>query len=313
MARSLYNSRAHSGWRSGPKFYAFDPATGERTIGDPETGEALADLLEAKSYVSVPLYFRKEVIGRGYVATERSYNFSQSDIDFLLQVIDQFMPVVDNIRLVDRLASDAAEEERRKIARDIHDSLIQPYIGIQIGLDALDQKLAHTDLTTGGKRLIEILQEVARGVSRLRELTGAGIQDLRMFVGGLAETGRLEGSLLPSLRRFAARFSDATGIAVSIEAEGEIRINDRLAAELFQMVAEGLSNIRRHTQSAGATIRLACANGRVILKIENEGEGTKPEPFTPRSLSERISSLGGHLELEQHEDGRTAVIIGIPL
>jgi signal transduction histidine kinase len=309
----IYNSRPHNWLRSGPRFYAFDLATGEHSTEDQETGEALADLLEAKAYVSVPLYFRKEVIGRGYVAAERPYSFSQSDIDFLLQVIGQFMPIVDNIRLVDRLASDAAEEERRKIARDIHDSLIQPYIGIQIGLDALDQKLTHTDLTAGGERLIEMLKDVAKGVRRLRAMTGTGIQDLRRYVGGLAEKGRPEGNLLPSLRRFTARFSDATGIAVSIEAESEIRVDDRLAAELFQMVAEGLSNLRRHTESTCATIRLASSEGRILLKIENEGGGAKPELFTPRSLSERASSLGGHVQIEQHGDGHTAVIIEVPL
>jgi signal transduction histidine kinase len=132
----VYNGRSRNWLRSGPRFYAFDLATGEHSTEEQEAGEALADLLDAKSYVSVPIYFRKEVIGRGYVVTERPHTFSQSDIDFFLQVIDQFMPVVDNVRLVDRLASDAAEEERRKIARDIHDSIIQPYIGIQIGLDA---------------------------------------------------------------------------------------------------------------------------------------------------------------------------------
>lgn len=59
-----------------------------------------------------------------------------------MQLIEHVLPVIDNIRLVDRLASAAAEEERRRIARDLHDRIVQPYIGLQLGLAAVRQRLA---------------------------------------------------------------------------------------------------------------------------------------------------------------------------
>src|SRR4029078_5549779 len=88
-----------------------------------------------------PLRARNEPWGRAYLTPKGSRSLGPSDLEFLLQVLEQVTPVVETIRLVDRLASNAAEQERKKIARDIHDSVIQPYIGLQLGLVGLRQKI----------------------------------------------------------------------------------------------------------------------------------------------------------------------------
>jgi hypothetical protein len=79
------------------------------------------------------------------------------------------------------------------------------------------------------------------------------------------------GDLLPAVQRFAQRFTDLTGITVHVRLETDICVNGRLAAEALQVVAEGLSNMRRHTTAAQATVRLACSEDNLILRIENEG------------------------------------------
>lgn len=297
-----------------PSYYAYDLVKGERSVEGKESAEALADLFGARSYVSVPVYFRSELFGRLYIAAERPHVFTESDADFLLQAIDQILPVIDNIRLVDRLASHAAEEERKKIARDIHDSIVQPYIGLQIALDSLVEILTRADMAATSERLVEALGNVSGRVKRIRQMSETGISDLRRYVSGLTGVGKQEASLLPSVRRYAAKFSEATGIAVQVEASSEIRVNDRLAAELFQIVIEGLSNIRRHTQSPHAAIQLDCSDNKVTLIIQNEttDEG-KPLPFIPRSISERASALGGQVHIEQHEGIATSVMVEVPL
>jgi hypothetical protein len=95
------------------------------------------------------------------------------------------------------------------------------------------------------------------------------------------------------VRRFASRFSEVTGIAVEVEARDDLRVADRLAAEAFQMVAEGLSNVRRHTQSPQARVGLALQNGSLHLRIENPAGPDPCAPFTPRSIAERAAALGG--------------------
>ncbi len=212
------------------------------------------------------------------------------------------MPVIENIRLVDRLASDAAEHERQRIARDIHDSVIQPYIGLQIGLSAIDQKLG------SGKT------DVSFDVKHLIKLTDLGIDDLRNYVRGLKQSGGNQGGLLPSIRRFASKFSAATAIEVSVESKSEILLNDRLSAEVFQMVAEALSNIRRHTRSRRADMTIECVDGGLVVKIKDEGsDGSAPADFSPVSITDRARALGGQVRVEHGQDGGSTVVIEIPL
>ena len=115
------------------------------------------------------------------------------------------------------------------------------------------------------------------------------------------------------MRRFVATFTEATHIAVRIDAAPDLFINDRLAAEAFQMIAEGLSNVRRHTGASSALIRIGRSDGRFILRIENESvDKANPLQFTPRSIKGRAEALGGHARVEDQGD-RTAVIVEIPL
>ena len=297
---AVYNGRVHVwSYRRNSGHYAYDAATGAEVLLSDDVVSMLAATLEASSFVSVP-FNGGGTTGRLYLtASERL--FESSDLHFLIQVVENIMPVIQNIRLVDRLASDAAEEERLRIARDIHDSIIQPYIGLQMAVAALRRKLKDGD----GK--------IAEDVQRLDQLTVDAISDLRNYVRGLRSPGSGEGSLLPAVRRFTTRFSQATNISVEVEASGDLAISDRLSAQVFQMVAEGLSNIRRHTTAERATINLARQDSHLILRVENDCAEANPPDFTPRSISERAATLGGTAHVEQTPSGTTSVVISIPL
>jgi len=119
------------------------------------------------------------------------------DIEFVSQVMEQVTRVLENIRLVDSLASDAAGQERRKIAQDIHDSVIQPYIGLQFGLAAVKQRL-------------ESGEDVHNEVEELLALTNGEIADLRNYIGGLRRGESARDIFVPAVRRFASKFSEAT-------------------------------------------------------------------------------------------------------
>lgn len=146
---AIYRKRARD------KTTLYDVKTGRLTEAILESS-ALFNAFEGRSCLTVPVYNRNQMLGRLYIVDTKS-SFDYAEIDFVLQVIKQVIPVLENIRLVDRLASEAAEQERRKIGQDIHDSVIQPYIGLQFGLAAVKQKL-----TSGNP---DVMNEIRRIVS----------------------------------------------------------------------------------------------------------------------------------------------------
>lgn len=281
--------------------YIYNIIRRERTAEGRELTLPLAARLDAESFISVPLRFHNKLTGRFFV-TARHGLFEHSDVEFLTQVFEQIRPILENIELTDRLASSAAEQERRRLARDIHDSIIQPYIGLHYKLAAIRNKIAaHSD-------------SVAEDVERLFEMTTSEIAGLRGFVRDLKESNGHNEDFQSGVQRIASQFIEHYDIDVQIEYLNKININDRLAAEIIQIIYEGLSNIRKHTQSAHSIIRFNCNDAMLNLEIENDGiEETPPAPFIPRSITERAVSLGGNALVEQQGNGRTRVKIEIPL
>jgi len=247
------------------------------------------------AYISVPTRYRKRDIGRLFLVA-RPGVFENSDLEFLIQVAEQAMPVVQNIRLLDRLATTAAEHERQRLARDIHDTVIQRYIGLQYKVAAIRNKLAQG-------------ANVSADVDHLFAMTVSEVSNLRGFAQGLKESDLREG-FLPAVRRFASQFSDNYNLEVQVVSEGEIVIKDRLAAELIQIVQEGLSNIRKHTSATTSRISVERVNGSLSLTIENN---RATEPFIPRSIAERVHELGGEVNVICEPDDRTVVKVQIPL
>jgi signal transduction histidine kinase len=291
----------------------FDLKTRFFVDGNSVDSDKLAGMLEAQRYLSVPVYYRHQAVGRVYIV-DGPNRFDTSDMDFMLQLMAHVTPVMENIRLIDNLASDAAEQERRRIAHDIHDSVIQPYLGLQFGLSALDQKLE-----SGNTAIRENVQE-------LLELTNHELAELRRFVWDLKATEERANILLPAIERYAERFSLVTGIKVDVAAYGKIKVNDRLAAELFQIVAEGLSNVRRHAFCRDARVEISCKDSSLLLEIKNSrprtGANADGEPrdgqdgvrsFRPHSIAERAASLGGDTQVFIDDKNYTVVSIGIPL
>jgi signal transduction histidine kinase len=283
--------------------YAFDlKRRKECTAEWREACASLAAKLDVECFVSVPLHYRGRAVGRLYLTARRG-TFDASDVDFLMQVVEQIMPIIHNIRLLARLASNAADQERKRLARDIHDSVIQPYVGLQYKLAAVRNKLAEG-------------HDVADDIERLFQVTVNEVNGLRGFVSGLKGGEARGDGFLDAVRRFAAQFAEDYGLDVRVESEGDINLDGRLAAELIQIVHEGLSNVRKHTTASSSKITLARADGILQLYIENDDaraeDGMARAPFVPGSIAERAEELGGSVSVERSRDGHTVVKVKIP-
>jgi signal transduction histidine kinase len=296
----LHQSNSKS-WYQKQETYAYDPSTGKQTEIAPNTCTALADLLETESFLSVPIIQRGEMIGRLYLTSNRNC-FEHSEIEFISQLSEQVIRAVENVELLNRLATGAAGEQRQKISRDLHDTTIQPYVGLKLGLEALEIKHA-----SGAP--------IGQDIEKLVKLTDSTIADLRGYVSNLkSQTDDVEGNILiKAVKQQAIKFQEFYNINVTVEASDNLQINDRLAAEAFQIVSEGLSNIKRHTKAKNATIRIYPDSENLFLEIENDNEEmTADREFTPKSITGRAKSLGGSARVEKLLS-QTKVLIEIPL
>jgi signal transduction histidine kinase len=304
------------GGRPSKGFYRIvDP--GRRTaIEQPaEKVRSIAGWLNTRSFIVAPL--RRNDVFRGYVfvGAFRTRLFGREDALFLQEVADQIVPVLEHIRLVDHLASEAADEERRRIARSIHDRIIQPYLGLQIGLKSVHQMIrseVHADNDDASR---EKWQRTVAALESLIAMTRDGVAELRQYVYGLKQAVPGRCILVESIARYASKFETATGIHVQvIDRIGRLDIQDRLSADIFQMAAEALSNVHRHTTANSVTLVIeAGKSGTVVLRVENEITSPgNPRAFRPSSISDRADALGGKTEVGV-QDGRTVVRVEIPL
>ncbi len=285
--------------RSG-RFCYYDPASAQWHPCQGDAGERLAELLDARSFISTPLSIQNSE-GRAFMASSVA-RYSKNDLLFLCQIAGQVVPVLENIYLLDRLATEAALRERRKISRDLHDSTVQPYIGLSHTLTALREKTAADNPL---REEIVLLASMAAQV----------VHDLRHYVGGFTREASISEPLFyGALRHHVRQVRQIYGIEIRLDMAAPVDIGDRLAAAAVHLVTEGISNMRKHTAAKAGCVRLGCARGMLSIEIENPNDDGAPvREFAPASICERTGALGGSVRIEQRVPASTVICIDIPV
>ena len=280
---------------------------GERALGGAAGGAGwrgidaaacarIADLLDTETFISAALPLRK---GAGRIFVTAATALRRSDATFLNHIVQQAFPVIETINLLDRLASDAAFRERQTIARDLHDSTIQPYIGLRHAVAAIRSRAGDDNALTAD-------------LDRLLAMSTGVIGDMREFAQRFKSGRQQEPELLIALRRQLGQIRSFYDVDVTLDAAGAPVIHDRMAAEVFQIVAEGVSNICKHTRARSARVELAGDDGQLAIDIANPvEEGAAPAPFLPKSIAERVRAVGGTLAVET-TGGHTLLRIRVP-
>ncbi|HEY0491401.1 MAG TPA: histidine kinase [Telluria sp.] len=261
--------------------------------------QQLADLLGAASFISAPLVFGHGK-GRIFVAA-RARHLGRDDALFLARIAAQELLTIDRIDLLDRIASDSAAFERKRIALDLHDTAIQSYIGLQLGLVALCRRATSSN-------------PLADDLDKLVAMAADVIVQLRDYAQGTCGSpAEAEPIFLVALRKQASQAMAAYDVDIRIDIDGSIEFGDRLTAEVLQIVREGISNVCRHTAAKRATVSLRCSGGLLRIEINNEHGGIRPPPFRPRSITERARALGGAAFVREGRFNDTIVCVEIPL
>ncbi len=291
-----------SPWRHcgewGERLLVRDDATGNWQRMTPGAGRELADMIGARSVICVPIPLRDDE-GRIFVVSTRR-DLRMADAAFLAQVAAQAFPAIENIALLDRMASEAGRRERQRFSNDLHDSAVQPYIGLSHALHGLLRD-AGADTPLGGK-----LRQVA-------DMADSIVRDLRRFASAARNASACgESAFLQALRNQADHFKTYHNLEISLNGDEPLDISDRLGAEVIQLIREGMSNIRRHTAAHRGAVRLRREDGWLHILIENECTDGPAAPFTPRSIAERAASLGG-VAYVGCSSNATTVHVDIPL
>jgi signal transduction histidine kinase len=233
---------------------------------------------------------------------------------------------IDNLRRAERTTRELAtslvraqDDERRRIARDLHDSTGQNLIAATLIASRIEKALPEAE-REAVRRLDEVLQVSIRELRTVSYLLHPPLLD--------------EAGLGPALRYFVNGFVERTGIAVDLEISAEV---DRLAPEtelvLFRVVQEALGNVARHSRSKTALISLererTGSGESAVLTIEDAGKGMTEPAGVPRSIDrttdlggrpgvglasmrERLQQIGGQLEIKS-AIGRMTLRASVPI
>jgi len=297
-----YESPAQRSLKSFNKYIAYDVNTLEPTDRYLKECETLSNLFDGESFITVPYRQQGIASGRLYLVAG-NIEFTRSDVAFTKQVADVMSSVVENMQLIENLIAEAEGQERHRISLDVHDTTIQPYIGLTLALDALSMEFkSNTQLT-------EKIGEIVR-------MANMTIHDLRSYKDTLREKSLMRGDVLISaVKNQGERFLQFYGIHLDVRGAVDPNLSGRLAEATFQIIKEGLSNILRHTTSKNAFVSFQCADSNLILEIGNETENaSRPvSRFKPKSIFERALSLNGNTSVETDLEGNTVVRVTIPL
>jgi len=196
-------------------------------------------------------------------------------------------------------AEKAAEEERGRIARELHDEFGQALTGLKFDMAWFSRKLLLLPAPTGSRELLNKVQVMSGAIDALLKSLRTTIADLRPAM--LDDLG-----LAPALESLGATFQHRTGVRCLVEVEQELssmELPSETSAALFRVAQELLTNVMRHAAASLVRIRLYQGDGRVTLEVTDDGKGitrermSKPDSFGIRGMHERISLLGGHFSI----------------
>ena len=229
-----------------------------------------------------------------------------------LDIHDQ-KEAAEKVRLADetlRLMK-AQDQERRHIARELHDSAGQTLTVIGLNLAELVEKLGRSapDLLHDGRQIEDLVQQLHREIRTTSYLLHPPLLD--------------ECGLASALSWYVQGLAERSGIAITLNiGEHFGRLPGEMELAIFRIVQECLTNIHRHAESKTASIRVACENGTISIEVEDQGKGISPERLAEigsrgsgvgiSGIRERLHQFRGEMKIESNGSG-TKVLASIPV
>ena len=272
----------------------------------------------AVAHLAAPLQRGGETIGLLVAAASAPRPFDVDDVETLSSLAAQAALAIENDRLQATLRDLAVVAERERIAREMHDGLAQVLGYVNTKSQAVAELLAAGRVADAEAQLDE-LASAARSV----------YVDVREAIVGLRSPIGADLGLADAIEGHAERFAEMSKVAVVVEASPEARALDLppgVAAELFRIVQEALTNVRKHAAANRVRIALTVSDGELAIVIADDGRGIAPDRVDdealgddawPRyglaSMRERAASIGASVSWEGRRGRGTEVRISMPV
>jgi len=282
-----------------------DIAADPRSIGFPPNHPPMRSLL------GVPIAGRGRIFGNLYLTDKReAASFDEEDERVVLVLASQAAIAVENARLIDEADRNARElrrlevlEDRERIAKELHDGVIQSLFAVGMSLQGL---ATHADDPETRRRLDGAVEDVDRA-----------IRDLRNYIFGLRPgilaDRQLDQALRDLTEEFGARSGVVTVVDIDERAAGELAA---LAADVVQLVREALSNVERHGAATTCRVTVGTTGEGFLVEIDDDGRGFDVDLATwgmgLANLRDRVTAIGGTLRVDSTPGEGTTVRVTLP-
>ena len=292
---------------SGDVFRSGQPVVIEDATADSRIHQPIVRIGEIGPALFVPLTAGHGSIGAVMVANGlRGQTFADDDLSTLLAFGRQAAVAIEYARAQADLQRLVVLEDRERIAKELHDGVIQALFAVGMGLQGTAALSKDPEL----ERRIE---------AAVNEIDGA-IRDLRNYIFGLRPGILADRQLDQALRTLGAEFEERSGVttAVDVDPRAASELSSK-ASDVVQLAREALSNVGRHAEAATVRLSLSIRDGRAVLEIDDDGTGFDTREAAGRgghglsNLATRAESLGGTFDLRSSSQDGTTVRVVLPL
>jgi signal transduction histidine kinase len=259
---------------------------------------------ESRSGLYAALYARGARIGVVAIESDQPHHFDRIQVELLNGLAAPFGVAIDNARIFARLRSIGADEERSRIARDLHDRIGQSLAHLGFELDrAVRSAERGGDLSP---LLEELRADVRATVTQVRET----LYDLRTDVSEHQDVGA-------TMALFVERVRVRSGIAVELDrSDAGKRLPLLQEREMWRIAKEAVVNVERHAQARALRITWRCDGRSAELRVADDGKGFSPGSARPDSygilgMKERATSIGASFDIESAAGAGTTVRVAL--
>jgi signal transduction histidine kinase len=285
---------------------ALTSARAERSPDLTCVGGGIAD--DAMSGLYVAASTRSQVVAVVAVESRSTDAFDDSAAEMLTALAEPFAVAIDNARLFRRVRTVAADEERRRLARDVHDRIGSSValLGFEVDRIIGEATRTSTDATPANDleaSLRALRAQITTVVGEVRET----LNDLRTEVTD-------ERDLATTLRGFLDRLAARSGMHTHLEVEATTTLPRRQERELWHIALESLVNVERHAQAAAVTVVWRCDDDAAELVISDDGKGlqsdaARADSYGLTGMRERAAAIGARIEVTSEQEAGTTVAI----